>query len=296
MSTFPLPVELQGKGRVEGRFVLIVADTASDEDAFPEAKASAGTVRFNPTVTLQTTTDYYAFVGHEAHTFSVDAEGIMQDAQNTGGAWLPEGTYTVSYNLAGLSIPSHLIEVDTDNTLSNPLILSEASPPGPPPTPTSIYVEIPRGATEGEFLAWDNGLQWIAPPSLDTTNLVKTDDARLTDARTPKAHTHPIGDVAGLQAGLDGKAPTSHTHTMANVTGLTDALAGKANASHTHDMASIVGLSEALNARVLTSSGVVVTNHGSNSSVSRPANAALVIWRGTATPNNATNYDIWIGW
>lgn len=32
---------------------------------------------------------------------------------------------------------------------------------------------------------------------------VSTDDARLTDARTPTTHTHPVADVDGLQAALD---------------------------------------------------------------------------------------------
>jgi hypothetical protein len=37
-------------------------------------------------------------------------------------------------------------------------------------------------------------------------------DSRLSDARTPLAHTHAISDVTNLQTTLDGKASTSHTH------------------------------------------------------------------------------------
>lgn len=36
-------------------------------------------------------------------------------------------------------------------------------------------------------------------------NVVLTNDARLTDARTPLPHTHAISDVTSLQAALDGK-------------------------------------------------------------------------------------------
>jgi hypothetical protein len=36
-------------------------------------------------------------------------------------------------------------------------------------------------------------------------NVVLTNDARLTNARTPTAHTHAISDVTSLQAALDGK-------------------------------------------------------------------------------------------
>jgi hypothetical protein len=52
-------------------------------------------------------------------------------------------------------------------------------------------------------------------------------DARLSDSRTPLAHTHPISEITGLQTALDGKAASSHTHTIANVTGLQTALDGK---------------------------------------------------------------------
>lgn len=45
----------------------------------------------------------------------------------------------------------------------------------------------------------------------NTGNLVLTNDARLSDARTPVAHTHIIDDTTSLQADLDGKAAT-HSH------------------------------------------------------------------------------------
>ncbi|MFS0094887.1 hypothetical protein ACL1GL_00765 [Corynebacterium striatum] len=38
----------------------------------------------------------------------------------------------------------------------------------------------------------------------------------------PSAHTHPVGDVEGLQAALDGKAAVEHTHTWDEVTGKPD--------------------------------------------------------------------------
>ena len=37
-------------------------------------------------------------------------------------------------------------------------------------------------------------------------------DSRLSDARTPTAHTHAISEVTNLQTSLDGKAATSHAH------------------------------------------------------------------------------------
>jgi len=61
----------------------------------------------------------------------------------------------------------------------------------------------------------------------NTANLVLTNDARLSDPRTPTAHSHAISEVTSLQTALDGKALSSHTHTIDNVTGLQTALDGK---------------------------------------------------------------------
>lgn len=61
--------------------------------------------------------------------------------------------------------------------------------------------------------------------------VVQGDDARLSDARTPLAHTHAIADTAGLQPTLDGKAAVVHAHPIADVTGLQPALDSKALAA-----------------------------------------------------------------
>ena len=64
-------------------------------------------------------------------------------------------------------------------------------------------------------------------------------DSRLSDARTPTAHTHAISDVTNLQTTLDGKASSSHTHAISDVTNLQTTLDGKASSSHTHSAADI---------------------------------------------------------
>lgn len=43
---------------------------------------------------------------------------------------------------------------------------------------------------------------------------VSDTDARLSDARTPLAHTQAISTVTGLQTALDGKAATGHAHAL----------------------------------------------------------------------------------
>jgi hypothetical protein len=70
-------------------------------------------------------------------------------------------------------------------------------------------------------------------------------DSRLSDSRTPTAHSHAISDVTGLQTALDGKqasgsyAASSHSHAISDVTGLQTALDGKAATSHTHSASDI---------------------------------------------------------
>ena len=64
--------------------------------------------------------------------------------------------------------------------------------------------------------------------------VVKGDDSRLSDARTPTAHSHPTSEVTGLDTALAGKAATSHSHVIADTTGLQAALDGKAASGHTH--------------------------------------------------------------
>lgn len=57
-----------------------------------------------------------------------------------------------------------------------------------------------------------------------SANVVLTNDARLSDARTPTSHTHAIGDVTGLQTALDAKqssgsyAAATHTHSPSDLT------------------------------------------------------------------------------
>jgi hypothetical protein len=79
--------------------------------------------------------------------------------------------------------------------------------------------------------------------------VVKGDDTRLTDARTPTAHTHIIADVTGLQTELDGKADGTHTHIINDVTGLQAALDTKAPLAHTHIISDITNLQTELDGK-----------------------------------------------
>lgn len=59
-------------------------------------------------------------------------------------------------------------------------------------------------------------------------NLVVGTDVRLSDARTPTAHTHAESEITNLVTDLAGKAATGHTHTPTQV--------GLANVDNTSDV------------------------------------------------------------
>ena len=146
--TFPLPIELQNFGRVAGRFILVSKDTINDADLYPEGIGSRGSVTFTPTVLLTRISNYHAFVGFTPKTFPVDSYGILQDEQVSGGVWLRQATYTVTYSLEGLALPSHTITVTALHTEEAPLLLSNVVPISEPAQTGEIIIQDEHGGTE----------------------------------------------------------------------------------------------------------------------------------------------------
>ena len=89
-------------------------------------------------------------------------------------------------------------------------------------------------------------------------------DSRLSDARTPLAHTHTISNITGLQTTLEGKASTTHSHVISDIVNLQTVLDSKASTSHSHTISNITNLQNELDnkANVFTgytgSIGVVI--------------------------------------
>lgn len=103
----------------------------------------------------------------------------------------------------------------------------EVVSPGPqgPPGPVGI---VGNPINDGKWLRTLGGaLTWDDIVVADVANAVATNDGRLSDARVPLAHNHPIADIVGLQATLDAKAAVAHTHAITDVVGLQAALDAK---------------------------------------------------------------------
>ncbi|XBB66871.1 tail fiber protein [Nocardioides sp. WV_118_6] len=135
------------------------------------------------------------------------------------------------------------------------------------PDPSSVRVHYRRVLQFGMWSAWERVDQHTAADvtsgtfaiarlpvafsgTLSSTTVVRADDSRLYDARTPTAHSHAAGDttsgtfaIARLPVAASGtlssttvvraddsrlsnaRTPTAHTHAQADVTGLAAALA-----------------------------------------------------------------------
>ena len=111
--------------------------------------------------------------------------------------------------------------------------------------------------------------------------------ARSTLEAAAAAHGHVIGDVANLQAALDGKAALAHTHAIAQVTDLQAALDGKAGVAHTHTIADVVNLQATLDGKAAVAHTHTEADITGTIAPSRLAQAGasagqVLKWNGTA--------------
>lgn len=73
---------------------------------------------------------------------------------------------------------------------------------------------------------------------------VATNDARLTDARTPTAHAHPQSDITNLTTDLAAKAPLASPAFTGTPTGIAKAHVGLGNVDNTSDAAKPVSTAQ----------------------------------------------------
>jgi len=139
----------------------------------------------------------------------------------------------------GVTSVGSVQEITVGNGLklqSGMIVANGISDPNAALVDTLRTISAGTGLTGGGDLSTDRTftVDFAASGVSSSTKAVRADDSRLSDARTPTAHTHSISDVTNLQTTLDGKAASSHTHAISDVTNLQTTLDGKAAASHTH--------------------------------------------------------------
>jgi hypothetical protein len=124
---------------------------------------------------------------------------------------------------------------------------------------------------------------------LTDATLIDTGDSRLSDARTPTAHTHAQADITGLVSDLAGKAAVSHTHVAANITDFASAVA--ATASVTANTAKVSFVTTGANVWSQTQSyGESTLSDAANISWNVQTDpAAKVTLAGNRTLDNPTN-------
>ena len=91
--------------------------------------------------------------------------------------------------------------------------------------------------------SWDAAFTFV---SLNSSLLVDTYDSRLSDERTPAAHTQAISTIDGLQTALDAKqasgsyAAASHAHASSDITGFASDVAALIDTAAGSSIASLV--------------------------------------------------------
>ena len=221
-----MPAEIT-YGYVTGRFIAAWTD-GPDAGRLPDPRPLEGlTVKITPKTQFRRLAGASpVLVATMPVTCGVDADGVLIDAEKAEGVWLVTGAYEVKYTHGSVSIPAHDIEVTDAHTEDTPLDLVTAMPPGGPVLTASQYAELSaridalgsgsggtgavssvNGKTGAVTLnAADVGAATTAQGAkADTavqpagiTNVIREGDSRLTDTRTPKAHTHTAGQVSGL--------------------------------------------------------------------------------------------------
>lgn len=206
-DTFPLP-STYAYGKVVGRIIYAIGDTAEDADDKPQARAAAGTVTFTPMATgaKVTTADYTAIVMNGAVKANLSSSGRILDAEGRQGIWLIQGIYRVDFSFTATSdglrgsLPPFHIEVLPAHTDLAPLDLASAAPASVPEGAVVQTIVLPTGSGIMSRNAVSGEIEYLDP-----------DDLAADATVSAKGAVRLSGDLAGTAdsptvPGLAGKA------------------------------------------------------------------------------------------
>lgn len=132
-----------------------------------------------------------------------------------------------------------------------------------------------------------------------TTTAVVTTDPRLSDSRTPTAHTHTIANVTNLQTTLDGKAASTHPHAPSDITGTavitTDPRLSDARPPTSHAYSSHTGLPTLGTAAAAATTDFVASTFAPTVSACPATTGTMTVTMGhgarTITPTGACTFN-----
>ena len=237
-------------GKVTGRIIHLIADTAEDTDDKPQARAAAGTVTFTPKEVLRKTTDanYPAIVLSAPESAALSSSGRILDAEGRQGIWLATGIYTVTFEITGAprAIPSFDIQVTAEHTDAAPLDLATLVPYIPPTGTVVQTIVVPSGGTEGQVLVRNTagGLVW-ADQSGSTGDAVASVNGQTGAVVLTAADigAQPAGAYATLTDGTvpDNQIPASIARDT-EVTAAADAAKARSTHTGTQPASTVTGL------------------------------------------------------
>lgn len=255
-DTFPLP-STYAYGKVVGRIIYAIGDTAEDADDKPQARAAAGTVTFTPMATgaKVTTADYTAIIMNGAVKASLSSSGRILDAEGRQGIWLIQGIYRVDFSFTATSdglrgsLPPFQIEVLPAHTDLAPLDLASAAPASMPEGAVVQTIVLPTGSGIMSRNAVSGEIEYLDPDDLGGTTTVDG----LTDATTVGKAVAKAADAAAARAAISAQVAGSYAtsaqgakaDTAVQPAGLTKSAVGLGSVDNTADSAKPVSTAQA---------------------------------------------------
>ena len=216
---------------------------------------------------------------------SVKIQGSGAIAVDDESAITTSGVRTISHNDSGVSAGTY-----TSVTVDGKGHVTAGS------NPDISYNDLIDKPTLGTAAALDVP----ASGNASSSQVVKGDDSRLTDARTPVSHTHALSEItdAGTAAALDvptvGDASSTEV-VLGSDTRLTDA---RIPVSHTHTLSEVTdaGTAAALNVAVTGDASTSEVVKGDDSRLTDARNAADVYaWAKEENKPNYTKSEVGLG-